>query len=309
MSLGHEEGPVTDDVAHGEPRARPSAPRAPPRVGLVTSEGWPLLSADDRRLPPELARGGLTAVPVVWSDPAVDWASFAALVLRSTWDYHLRFEAFTGWLRRLRSAGAPLWNPPDTALWNADKRYLADLEAAGVPVVPTAWVEGGAAVPDALRRRGWPEAVVKPTRSATAWRTLRVRAGDDAPALGGPLMVQPFLPAIASDGEWSLVFVDGAYSHAVRKRPAAGDFRVQEDFGGSTVAAPAPSSLVAAAERALAAVPGPWLYARVDGVRDGAGLLLMELELLEPSLFLGHAPKAAARLARAIARVAGVGSG
>jgi glutathione synthase/RimK-type ligase-like ATP-grasp enzyme len=205
-----------------------------------------------------------------------------------------------------------------------DKRYLRALAGRGVPVVPTAWVERGDARPLAgiLAAHGWRDAVVKPVVSASAhatWRTgASASAGADAGAeaearfraqcADGAVMVQPFLEVIRDGGEWSLVFVDGAFSHAVRKRPAPGDFRVQQEHGGSAEPAAAPAALVAHGRAALAAAQAAAgsasgaLYARVDGCETDAGFLLMELELLEPSLFLGADDGAAARLAAAIGR-------
>jgi len=296
---------------------------APRRVALATSSRWPDLTLDDRLLVAALDELGIDARPAVWTDAAERWWECEAVVIRSCWDYHLAPDDFRAWLDRLEAARVPLWNPPPLARWNMDKRYLRALAERGVPVVPTAWIERGDAMPLAgvLAAHGWREAVVKPVVSASAHATWRTGAGPDAGAASsadearfraqradGALMVQPFLDVIRDGGEWSLVFVDGEFSHAVRKRPAPGDFRVQQEHGGSAEPAAPPPALVEYGRAALAAAqaaagsPAGALYARVDGCETDAGFLLMELELLEPSLFLGAGDGAARRLADAIRR-------
>lgn len=235
------------------------------RVALVTWRGLPDLAPDDRLLRDALVRRGIDARAEVWDDPRVDWRAFDAIVLRSTWDYHKRAEEFRAWIDALD--GLPLWNPPEILRWNIHKSYLLELESRGVPIVPTLLVRGG---------EGF---IVKPAVSATAFRTERHAAGCD-------LLVQPFVPEIARDGELSFVFLGRAYSHAVRKRPRGGDFRVQPDFGGTVEPFDPPPGLIDQAARIAATLGRRWLYARVDCVvRDGR-LMLMELEATEPSLFL-----------------------
>ena len=290
----------------------------PRRVFLVTYDALPGLSDDDRPLLGELWSLGIKAEAAVWDDPKIDWNAADAVVIRSTWDYFLKPAAFEAWVERLSAAGAPLWNPPAVVRANADKRYLKDLEARGVTVVPTEWVERGAAADlDALlASRGWTQAVVKPTVSGNAFRTSRVARGeaggqtalDEVLAHSGA-MVQPYLAEIAAEGEWSFIFLGGEFSHAVLKSPKAGDFRVQEAYGGRTARVDPPAELLAQARAAAAASPGPWLYARVDGVRRGGGLAVVEVELIEPALYLAHAPGSAARLAAAVmARIPARGS-
>lgn len=282
---------------------------SPHRVALVTCGSLSELNDDDRPLLSELWSLGIEAEPAVWDDPAVDWKRYDAAVIRSAWDYHLTPAAFFSWLSRLEALGVAVWNPAPVIRANADKSYLKELEAAGVQVVPTAWVERGAGtkLDSVLEARGWDDAVVKPAVSAGAFRTRRVRRGrpDGQEALDHALahsaaMVQPFLPEIAEEGEWSFVFIGGRYSHAVLKTPRAGDFRVQEEHGGRTVRREPPPGLLIQARDAAIAGPRPWLYARVDGVRRGGDLLVVELELIEPFLFLSYEPGAARKLAEAV---------
>ena len=274
-------------------------------IAFATYEGAPALTADDRLAVPLLAGGNIDVEPAVWSDSRVEWRQFDAVILRSTWDYHHRPGEFRDWLERLESYGVAVWNPVALARWNMDKRYLRDLAGRGVSTVPTAWIGAGEGVDlnELMESKGWHDAVLKPVIAATSYRTVRVprAVAGHREIEHGEAMLQPFVPQVAGEGEWSLVFLGGEYSHAVLKRPAAGDFRVQEEFGGSSQAAEAPSMLRESAAEVLAAVEHPWLYARVDGVRDDDGrLLLMELEMLEPLLFLAHHPQAPERFAEAI---------
>lgn len=287
------------------------------QIAFVTSSALPDLTADDRLAVAALSHLGLDAVPAIWDDTAVDWPRFAAVVVRSPWDYFLRPAEFARWLDRLEALRAPVWNPVPLLRWNMDKRYLRGLERAGVRCVPTHWTEGarGDGLREILHRNGWAQAVVKPVVSGGAHETWLVSAAavdsgvearfHDLAARGA--MVQPLVEEIRTEGEWSLLFFDGEYSHAVLKRPAAGDFRVQEAHGGRGVPAAPEPALVGAARAVLARVEQPWLYARVDICRHAGAWTLMELEMLEPSLFLDADAEAPSRFARAIAGITGKG--
>ena len=269
------------------------------------------LAPDDRLLLPALAAHGIEGAAAVWDDPAEDWGRFGAVVVRSCWDYHHKLAPFEEWTLRLEADGVPLWNPAPLLRWNARKTYLLDLAARGVPIVPTRFLHPPEvpALDAVLEDAGWVEAVVKPVVSASAhetWRAGRGRVPDAARfarlAARMPVMVQPFLREVEREGEWSLCFFDGRFSHAVLKRPRPGDFRVQTDHGGVAQGAEASEALVASAAAALAAAGSPTVYARVDGCMLDGVFHLMELELLEPGLFLALEPRAPARFAAAIAR-------
>lgn len=278
-------------------------------VALATCSTLKELADDDQPLLAELWNLRIKAEPAVWDDPAVDWGSFDAVVIRSTEDYHLSPAAFFAWLARLEALGTALWNPAPVVRANADKFYLKELEAAGVSIVPTLWVNPGERpdLAELLASRGWNDAVVKPVVSAGAFRTSRVKLGesgaqaalDEVLACSGAV-VQPYLAEIAAEGEWSFIFLGGEFSHAVLKTPRAGDFRVQERYGGRTQRREPPPELLAQARDALIAGPRPCLYARVDGVRRGGELVVIELELIEPALYLSHSPVAARKFAEAI---------
>lgn len=276
------------------------------RIALATSAAHAELHPHDLPLADALRAAGLDPVAEVWTDPSVDWSAYDAVLLRSVWDYHLRYDEFTEWIALVDKGGVPLFNDADLVRWNGDKRYLLDLRERGVAIVPSQ-VAAGACLREVVAGLDGQEIVIKPTVSATARYTIRGVAGsaeldralDDLP--DAVYLVQPFQPEIQTDGEWSLMFVDGEFTHAVVKRPAAGDYRVQEEYGGHATLTEAPPAVREAAQAALAAVPTP-VYARVDGVVTNDRFLLMELELIEPYLFLPHSEEATQKLAVAVAQ-------
>ncbi len=284
------------------------------RIALATSKDWPDLTPDERALLRPLAARGFRADPAVWNDPNYPWQDCDAIIIRSCWDYHLRSEEFLRWIALLESTGCRVWNSPATIRWNLDKSYLRSLESKGIPIVPTLWCELGktSTLKEMLRDKAWAKAVVKPRISATAHRTRLVEARNaDAgqnlleELMAGPgAMIQQFMDGVTSEGEWSLMFFGGQFSHAVLKTAKPGDFRVQSDFGGKAHAADPPAFVLECAIRAVQAV-GQTLYARVDGIVDRVSnehlFRIMELELIEPALFLSSHPSAADRFADAIA--------
>ncbi len=285
------------------------APRR--RIGFVTCGEHRQLTPDDRLSIPLLGARAIEVVPTVWNEPLAE--DLDGLVLRSTWDYHVKLPEFLAWVDSVEARGIPLWNGPSTIRWNVDKAYLLEVERRGVPIVPTRHAPrgSGARLSTLLEEAGWTEAVVKPSVSGGAFETWRARGlePDDArfarQLVAMDCLIQPFLPELVSAGEWSLMYFHGRHSHAVLKRPAAGDFRVQEDFGGVASPVEPPPWVIASAQRALEAAGHETLYARVDGVVRKGRFELMELELVEPSLFLESAPGAADRFAAAISAVLG----
>ncbi len=279
-------------------------------VALVTCAALPDLYEDDRLLARALEELGMTPVPTVWDDPAIDWTSFDALVIRSPWDYFERAAEFRAWLDARIASGVLLCNAGAILEWNYDKAYLQELAAAGVPLVPTLCIGQGeqADVAALARARGWTEIVVKPSISGGAYRTYRFCV-DDAAAYQAQIdetladrgvLVQPFLPEILDDGELSLLFFDGVFSHAVRKRPRPGDYRVQPQFGGTAERIEVEPALVEQARACALAAPSLPVCARVDGVVKDGQFLLMELEVFEPLMFLATHPAAAGQFARAV---------
>lgn len=280
-------------------------------LALATSSKHPQLTADDRLLFDPLSRHGLQAHPAIWNDPDQDWSRFAAVLIRSCWDYHLQPERFFAWIAQLESAKIPILNPAPLLCWNINKSYLRDLDTKGVPIVPTFWPDESSpiAMKEQLHELGWRKAVVKPRISATAYRTQLVTPENATAAQplfdelhrGPGVMLQKFMDSITAEGEWSLIFFAAKFSHAILKVPQPGDFRVQNDFGGTAHLADPPSHVLASATRAVHAVD-PSVYARVDGVVNDSQFRLMELELIEPMLFLAEHPEAPSRFADAIAQ-------
>ena len=283
---------------------------AAPRVALVTSEALSGLYEDDLLLVSALEDIGITAVPAVWSRAGVDWTSFDALVIRSPWDYFERVTEFRRWLGERIASGVLMCNAPEILDWNFDKRYMQDLAAKGVELVPTIYIERNekADIAALARARGWDEIVVKPSISGSAYRTYRFPL-DQLPRYADKVaqiledrgvLVQPFLPEILTGGELSLLYFDGVFSHAVCKRPKAGDYRVQFNHGGTNENVEVSEALIAQARVCIANAPALPVYARVDGVVKDGKFLLMELEVFEPLMFLARHPEAPGRFARAI---------
>jgi glutathione synthase/RimK-type ligase-like ATP-grasp enzyme len=281
----------------------------PPRIAIATCTGYDDLKVDDELLREALAARGAEAESVVWDGPDPGWGEYDLCLVRSTWDYHDKHDDFLAWTRRV-AAGTRLSNPPQLVAWNSNKAYLRELAAAGVPTVPTVWVERGEGidVEAVLAERGWTEAVIKPDVDLGAKNLHRVQAGagEAQTALAAALarseaMIQPFFPSLEAEGEHSLIYIDGELSHAVRKRPASGDFRVQSIWGGTFEPASPSAAAIEIGDQVLTHLDEAPLYARVDLVSGlDQNLCLIELELIEPNLYLSTNPTAAKRLANAV---------
>ncbi|WP_044182996.1 ATP-grasp domain-containing protein [Hyalangium minutum] len=278
-------------------------------VAIVTYSGLPQLDAYDAPLLSALTALGLDARPCIWDDPAMDWRTPQVAVIRTTWDSHLRRDAFVAWASKAGKL-TRLHNPPDILRWNTHKAYLRELEAKGIPFTPTVWVphRGTVSLDSVMRERGWDTVVLKPTVSAGALKTYRFHRSEleaaqpmlDQLAAEGEVMVQPYLTRFETEGERAYLFFDGAFSHAVRRPPGLKES--PRGFPQPHLFEPIPEEL-RLAEDVLAAVGQPLLYARVDVATDNEGCTrLQELEATEPSLFLSLDPSAPERLAHAIAR-------
>ena len=282
---------------------------AKPRVALVTCEKFADLYPDDLLLVSALEEIGVSAVPAVWSRADIDWTSFDALVMRSPWDYFERVVEFRSWLDARIASSVLMCNAREILDWNFDKSYLQDLARKGVELVPTICIarQEKADIAALARARGWNDIVVKPTIGGGGYRTYRFPL-DELPRYSGEIeqtladrgvLVQPFLPEILN-GELSLLFFDGVYSHAALKRPKAGDYRVQFQYGGTNENVEVGEDLVAQARACIVHAPALPVYARVDGVVKDGKFLLMELEVFEPLMFLSRHPEAPGRFARAV---------
>lgn len=265
---------------------------------------WPQVL---ERLKATLESTGATVTAMPWTDHVGDASGLAAydLILPViAWGYHRDHGRWLKACATWSAAGLAVANPAEVLRWNSDKTYLARLADKGVPIPPTRWTDRVTQdqVDAAFAETGAPVLIVKPTVSAGAFRTLRLTPGEvlsDAPE--GAAMIQPYLKSIETQGETSLLFFGGRFSHAVNKRPVAGDFRIQVQFGGLYKAVAPDAAAMALAEQVLAAIDEPLLYARIDMARDDAGRwLLMEAELIEPDFYLDHDPANGAGFAEAV---------
>lgn len=283
----------------------------PPKVAVATCRPVPVHAADDPLLLRALEAAGVDTTHAAWDDPEQDWSSYDLVVIRSTWDYPGRRDAFVDWAHAVRA----LANPADVVEWNTDKAYLGELGAAGVPVVPTRWFRPG---DSAELVAEWSEVVVKPSVSAGAADTSRYAADEAERALahidrlmaaGRTAMLQPYLSRVDDDGETALIFIDGRFSHAMRKGPILGlgqaALTAETYREEMTQREPSVAELEVASQ-VLAAVPGGGerlLYARIDLIPGSDGSpVLIEAELTEPSLFLDSVEGSVDRLVDAIVR-------
>lgn len=270
-----------------------------PDVYLATCRELPVGDPDTDLLARELNRSGIRAKVAVWDDPRVDWSSAPLTVIRSTWDYHQARERFLQWVRSVPR----VQNPPQLVEWNSDKRYILALPDR-VPVIPSRLLQDPSAedVEDVLAVPGWAEAVLKPAVGLDGYGVERVRRGG-APPKGrqGPWILQPFVPAIRELGELSVVLIEGEPTHAVRRRPPADDFRAQERLGGSVEGIEAPDDVRDLAKAVVKDLEPSPLYARVDLVAYEGAPALMELELVEPSLFFEFGKLGLSSMVQAVA--------
>ncbi|WP_164008507.1 ATP-grasp domain-containing protein [Pyxidicoccus trucidator] len=278
-------------------------------VAVLTYSGLPQLDSFDAALVPALGELGLDARPVIWDDPAVDWRTVRLALVRNTWDSHLRRDAFVAWAGKVDRL-TRLHNPAEVLRWNTHKRYLRELEAKGVLVTPTVWVEPGGTldVGTLLRERGWDAVVLKPAVSAGALKTYVFPRAEAATATArvaelaaeGDVLVQPYLTAFETEGERSYIFFDGVLSHAVHRPPTL--LSAPRGFSEPRAFTPEDAAELKLAESVLEAMGRPLLYARVDVATDNEGRTrLQEVEVTEPRLFLSLDAGAPGRLARAIA--------
>jgi len=255
-----------------------------------------------------LIAAGLEVEARPWT-AAGDLSGFDLVLPLIVWGYHLRFAEWLAFLDRLEAEHLPVINPVALLRWNSDKSYLAELGAKGVPTVATRLADALTAqdLDDARAAFGADTLVIKPPVSASADGTFKIRLGQGLPdaSVDKKMLIQPWMAAITTTGEYSLMFFGGKFSHAIVKRPKAGDFRVQPHLGGTEQPCDPPPGSEELARAALSAAPADAAYARVDMVADEAGKLrIMELELIEPALWLEHAPDGGASYAAAIVSAA-----
>ncbi len=245
-----------------------------------------------------LREKGLDVRAVIWNDEQVDWKSFEVVVIKSPWDYHENIGAFNNWLNRLAALKIRVLNPVDVVQWNSNKHYLSKIAEKGLPIIRSEYaVKGSSFGADFFQLLDSDKLVVKPCISAGAKNTLivdRENFNEKAAAINILLqeedyLVQPFITEI-KNGEWSFLFFNGVYSHCVLKTPKPDDFRVQHHYGGRVTYPTPDAAFINQARAYLNTIPGETLYARVDGVLRNGTFELMELELIEPYLFLNSNP-------------------
>lgn len=273
------------------------------KVALLTYSGAPELNAPDKKLISLLKRYNIVANPVVWNDNQTDWTKFDSLIFRSTWDYYLYPEVFIKWLSFLQESAVKTINNADIIRWNAHKFYLKDLQKKGINIIPTVFYSPGniIEIPE-----NWDHMVIKPAISAGSYMT-EVHSAKQAENILQNLtktemyfLIQEYFPEITTLGELSFIYFDGKFSHAVRKTPKTGDFRVQSQFGGTYEKIIPDAETLHQTDSIIRALDDLTCYARVDGVlRDGL-FYLMELELIEPDLYLQFEEGAAEQFAYVI---------
>lgn len=282
-------------------------------IAFLTMDCLRNFIANDHFVKPPLAELGWSVVDVPWRMPDVRWSDFEAVIIRTPWDYHQSLTEFFEVIDRIDRSGTQLFNSAAIIRWNADKQYLKSLQQQGLVTVPTHWVLSPTQsdIVKAMNDFSVDEIVIKPTVGAGARDTYRIKRNqprllDEGLYHGRMTMLQPFLSSIIDHGEWSLFYFAGQYSHAVLKTPKPGDFRVQEEYGSHLEAASPSPDLIAIANRTMDAIFEPTLYARVDIVHLQNGQpAIIELELIEPSLYFSYDDEGPKRFANAIDRAIG----
>lgn len=250
------------------------------------------------------AERGMSVVDIDWDDPTQDWSAYGAVLIGTTWDYWDNHDRFLETLRRIETESR-LFNSADMVVWNSRKDYLRGLEQKGARLIPTLWIDqvDAAAAEAAFVQLGSNDLVFKRQVGAGADGQFRLSPAQQLPDMPHPMMVQPFLSRIQEEGEYSFIFIDGAFCHALLKTAKAGDYRIQSTYGGTETAITPKDDDLADAQAILATLDEVPLYARVDMLRGADGrLLLMELELIEPYLYPLEGPNLGAMLADGVAR-------
>ena len=275
------------------------------RVALITGAEMAKPDPESHLLIHELGLLGITSELISWR-ASLDWSLFDLVIIRTPWDYFLHLEEFLSWVEDVEKVTRVL-NSSRILRWNSHKKYLKELSSFGVPTVPTVWVTKNQQCADLIDSIEWPIVVVKPAVSIGAIGALKghsqnnlVKQHLEEEVKKGDVMIQPFLESVAAFGELSLVYFNGVYSHSILKKPQQGDYRVQDAYGGTNAVYEPEIEAQKIGDQVLSYLPDFSLYARVDLVKYQNQWLLMELEAIEPELFLPIAPHASVRFAKAI---------
>lgn len=281
------------------------------KCAILTMDDLDDFVSYDSLLDQPMADCGWQTTHVPWRIPNVDWSQYDAVIIRSTWDYQDDADDFMQVLSTIEKSGVVLLNSLAIAQWNINKNYLREVEEKGAKVIPTIWLEqfDYSLVTGYFDHFNTQQIVIKPTISANSDNTFwlqketieQAKPGLELSLQNRQLMVQPFIPAIVKEGEYSLFYFSGQYSHCILKTPKQGDFRVQEEHGGILQSINPNENLLAAASKALKAIPEKVLYARIDLVEFQGEYQLMEIELIEPSLYFNLDKNAAIKFSKAFA--------
>lgn len=267
------------------------------KIALLTCQNLPNLYETDQFLIPELAKHNITAKATIWNDPTINWNDFDYLVFRNTWDYFEKEKEFNTWLEYIEASGIKTLNAIEIIQRNKHKFYLRDLENQGVKILPTVFIDKTAALNLAeIIPQDWQKAVIKPAYSGAAYLTevfeisqlQQINLQYRPIAAEKELLLQKFMPEIVSEGETSFIFFNKKFSHCVNKKPAAGDFRVQVQFGGKYTSIEPSQDLIDQAQAIVNTFKEKLLYARVDVILINNQLHLMEVECIEPDLYFNY---------------------
>lgn len=286
------------------------------RIAFVTYDKNKDLTPDDQLASNVLFRKGIEVVAVPWNEKNVEWEVFDAVIIRSCWDYYLHYDDFLSWLKYLLDKKVKVYNPAHLLIWNSDKSYLKEMEERGFLLPESHWISQGGETDlcAILKEKKWKQAVVKPVVSAGAYETWMIDKESckayqeklDKLLASRSFVMQEYIEEIESTGELSLIFFNHQYSHSVVKHPGAKDFRVQSKFGGGVKPAQPGEEVIRTAQSIIDSfIPQKFLYARVDGVCVNDRFYLMELELIEPSLFLSFNAEAPQLFAEAVSSLLG----
>jgi glutathione synthase/RimK-type ligase-like ATP-grasp enzyme len=266
-------------------------------LAFLTCDKLPNLNLNDQQLIPKLAAHNIHATSQIWSNTNTDWSQFDYLIFRSTWDYYERAPEFNQWLDTIQNLGIKTLNPIEVIQHNKHKFYLKQLQESGITIIPTIFIEKTTDLNlQNLIPTTWEKAVLKPAFSAGSYQTqlFETKNLEDIQAIYQPiasqkdLLLQKFMPEIQSNGETSFIFFNKKFSHAVNKKPANGDFRIQSQFGGIYTPFLPENNLIEQAQQIVNTFQTPLLYARIDGIIINNHLHLMEIECIEPDLYFEH---------------------
>lgn len=265
-------------------------------IAWVTCQSCKNLTSTEQLVVELLIGTGVTVEPAVWNDPQVIWKDYRLIIIRSVWDYHLKIEHFLSWLSMLKHDGHHVCNPVDILKWNHHKFYLETMARKAISIIPSKFQKRGNVqeLYQAIDETSWEEIIIKPAVSATAYDLLKVQRSElrnhseEIKHLINKhdVIVQEFRPEISEGGEWSFMYFNKQFSHAVLKLPKEGDFRVQSDFGGSLDLMEPSDDLLQQVKTIMNTIEEDLLYCRVDGLILEGQFVLMEIELIEPELFL-----------------------